>query len=63
MPICLTIDAGALEGSVSPMVNNSNSPSGLSLHEILEIARLAGANRNVSQVFHPLAYVSCFAYY
>lgn len=48
MPVCLTIDAGALEASVSPMVNNSNSPSGLSLHEILEIARLAGANRNVS---------------
>lgn len=48
IPIAVTIDAGSLDNSVSPLANNVNGVGGFKLDEILAIARAAGANSHVA---------------
>ena len=54
--IVVNIDAGALNAFSAPCANNSNSPQGFHLEDLIEIMRIAGTETTVS--FTQFAYLS-----
>jgi hypothetical protein len=48
LKIVVNIDAGALNAFSAPCANNSNSPQGFHLDDLIEIMRIAGTEPTVS---------------
>jgi hypothetical protein len=46
-PVYVSLDIGAMCGSAIPQSNSSNSPLGLTIDEVMDMAMIAGANPNV----------------
>eukprot|EP01035_Chromulina_nebulosa_P031096 gene31096-41423_t len=46
-PVYVSLDVGAMSASAIPQVFTSNSPVGLTVDEVLDMAMIAGANPNV----------------